>query len=112
MNSEAILQKLIESGYINEIYKELGLFLFFDELGDEIMFVEDFYSHINKNSYEGNEIVLVIQRALFEECAKRDIRVEIVKNKLDLRQGYALIFRADTSRESFALAYQKVVGIE
>ena len=121
MNSEAILQKLIESGYINDINKELGLFLFFDEIGDESMFVEDFYSQINKNSPEGNAIALVIQRALFDECANRELTFKVVKNKLlvdkyeddgDLGTKIIRLHEGDISHESFALAYQKVVGIE
>ena len=100
MNSEAILQKLIELGYTciyqDHLYKDVH---------GSFCLVKNFLPLSYSHDFE------LIQRALFDECAKRDIRVEIVKNKLDLRQGYALIFRADTSRESFALAYQKVVGI-
>ena len=114
MNSEAILQKLIESGYINEI---IGLFLFFDEIGDESMFVEDFYSQINKNSPEGNAIALVIQRALFDECKNTELEFFVWGGLLSIYKpvgffGKQTIHEGDTSRESFALAYQKLVGIE
>ena len=104
MNSEAILDSLIESGHI--YLGKIDSDVVYDAKTACILCIRhqlDFIDHPGS--------FLVIQRALFNECAKRDIRVEIVKNKLDLRQGYALIFRADTSRESFALAYQKVVEI-
>jgi hypothetical protein len=59
---------------------------------------------------------LLIQRALFEECAKRDYEITIAGNQLGistLKEGMidSFICTRDTSRESFVAAFEKVAGI-
>ena len=110
INSEAILQKLIDDGYLHRkqgrVYISSG----------EYWAVEEDVSITNDP-----ELFLVIQRALFDECANRELTFKVVKNKLlvdkyeddgDLGTKIIRLHEGDTSRESFALAYQKLVGIE
>ena len=109
INSEAILQKLIDDGYLHRkqdrVYISSG----------EYWAVEEDASIIYDPA-----LFLVIHRALFDECSKRDVTFKVVKNKLlvdkyeddgDLGTKIIRLHEGDTSRESFILAYQKVVGI-
>ena len=107
INSEAILQKLIDDGYLHRkqgrVYISSG----------EYWAVEEDVSII----YDP-ELFLVIHRALFHECVKRGCEIKIKffdsarpEGTLLVETVDSLIFSGDTSRESFILAYQKVVGI-
>ena len=104
MNNEAILQRLIENAYLkrknDRIYIDSGEYWVLD---DDVSIIGD------------AELFLILQRALFEECHKRDIVITIKNNRLIICIADFLgseLIDLDTSRESFALAYQKLVGIE
>jgi len=90
-----VLNKLIELGYVSftESMKML--------------------SQVDIDIYE---LMLAekVQRALFDECGKREIEIRIRDNELEIYDWLlkdSLIHEGDTSRESFLKAFCKVVGI-
>ena len=108
INNEAILLSMIENAYLkrknDRIYIDSG----------EYWVLDDYVSVIGDA-----ELFLVLQRALFDECRKRGYVITITANfmlidKVNFMypENNAEIYEGDTSRESFALAYQKLVGIE
>ena len=112
INNEAILTSLIENEHVE--VDEIGRYLdvegnqYLQPAFDPVEYVSDF------------ELVM---RALFDECDKRDIDIRVKNNKLIIKMNFmdsqfaimdfmdSQLIILDTSRESFALAYQKVVGI-
>ena len=112
INNEAILLSMIENAYLkrknDRIYIDSGEYWVLD---DDVSIIGD------------AELFLILQRALFEECHKRDIVITIKNSKLIIKMNFmdsqfaimdfmdSQLIILDTSRESFALAYQKVVGI-
>lgn len=77
--------------------------------------------YMPKDSYELMQdeyfIADIIKRALFDECGKRNLVFEVDNNilKIQTRKEHKLaiviIYKGDTSRESFLQAFCKVVGI-
>lgn len=108
MNNEAILNKLIELGYV-EIEKFDNLTAYKD--ADKSSWMLDEFDAI-----ESATDFLLVQRALFDECAKRDLTLIIDDTGLYIYENFLgqmqdLIFEAiDTSRESFRAAFCKVTG--
>ena len=102
INNEAILLSLIENG--DAEVDETGRYL--DVEGNQYL-----QPAFDPCQY-GSDFELVM-RALFEECDKRDIDIRVKNNKLIIAMNFmsSQLVILDTSRESFALAYQKVVGI-
>ena len=103
MNSEAILQKLIELGYTciyqDHLYKDVH---------GSFCLVKNFLPLSYSHDFE------LIQRALFDECGKREFPLMIDNNVLKIieKEHFNTIYEGDTSRQSFLQAFKKVVGIE
>ena len=88
MNNEAILNKLIELGYVKE------------------------HPQSSPFNTRRDSDYLIVQRALFDECAKRDYFIQINSRNLYIRRLIGEeIHQGDTSRESFVKAFCKVVGV-
>ena len=97
MNNEAILNKLIELGYLDN---DITLF----------------------DAVTSNTDYFILQRALFDECGKRGYIIKIIENKVEVYwctfnfEGEEEnisdnIYEDYTSRESFVKAFCKVVGV-
>ena len=110
INSEAILDSLIESGHI--YLGKIDSDVVYDAKTACILCIRhqlDFIDHSGS--------FLVLQRALFEECKNTELEFFLWGGLLSIYMpvgffGKDTIHEGDTSRESFILAYQKVVGIE
>jgi len=100
--NEAILNKLIELGYLLQCEAKY----YFKHSGGERIHK----GHFNPLEYDSD--YLVLQRALFVECATHDYVITISANFMIIDHLCGdEIYQGDTSRESFVAAFEKVVGI-
>ena len=108
MNNEAILNKLIELGYVQLVRKlDSGASLYQSKEG--LIFGSTGFDVLMTHNF------VIVLDALISECGKRGYVIKIDDNFLEIKDAEyqsVLIHHADYSRQSVAEAFCKVMGIE